>query len=140
MILGRTANFQMSTTETRRSASYEAISFPMKLHVMLEDAEIKGFQDTVSWQSGGKSFKVLDVTRFSGEIMGLYFHQGTKYKSFQRQLNIYGFRRIQSGVRKGGYAHSSFIRGVPDICKLVIRRNNKTTALPTCVETQKVRA
>jgi hypothetical protein len=110
----------------------------MKLHVMLEDAEAKGFQEIVSWQSGGKSFKVLNVTRFSEEIMGLYFQQRTKYKSFQRQLNIYGFRRIHSGVHKGGYAHSSFIRGVPDICKLVIRRNNKATAPPICVETQKV--
>jgi hypothetical protein len=138
MILGRTTNCLMPTTQIRRSAEYEAISFPMKLHVMLEDAETKGFQDIVSWQSGGKSFKVLNVARFSGEIMGLYFHQ-TKYKSFQRQQNIYGFRRIHSGACKGGYAHSSFIRGVPDICKLVIRLNNKATAPPTCMETQKVR-
>jgi hypothetical protein len=98
---------------------------------MLKDAETKGFQDIVSWQSGGKSFKIImNVARFSGEIMGLYFHQ-TKYKSFQRQQNIYGFQIIHSGVHKGGYAHSYFIQGLPGICKLAICLNSKATAPPT---------
>lgn len=61
-----------------------ALSFPLKLHAMLEDAESKGFANIVSWQAGNKSFKVHDINSFGGDIMPMYFNQ-TKFKSFQRQ-------------------------------------------------------
>lgn len=42
--------------------------------------------------------------------MRRYFKQ-TKYKSFQRQLHIYGFRRIGKGsMDRGAYVHPMFIR------------------------------
>jgi heat shock transcription factor 4 len=56
----------------------------MKLHGMLTDSEVHGFDDVVGWLPGGRSFKVVDPTRFAREIMPQYFNQ-TKYKSFQRQ-------------------------------------------------------
>jgi HSF-type DNA-binding len=34
-----------------------------------------------------------------------------KYSSFQRQLNIYGFKRITKGVDKHSYYHTCFLRG-----------------------------
>jgi hypothetical protein len=53
----------------------------------------------------------------------MYFKQ-TKYKSFQRQTNIYGFRRIQTGPNKGGYSHKYFIRQqTPELCDLIMRRS-----------------
>jgi hypothetical protein len=88
-------------------------SFPIKLHTLLEDASRLGFDDVVCWQPGGASFKVLQPKRFDSEIMKNYFQQ-TKYKSFQRQLNIYGFRRVHHGPFKGGYTHPKFKRETPD--------------------------
>lgn len=35
----------------------------------------------------------------------------TKFSSFQRQLNIYGFRLIPEGRDKGSYYHEHFVRG-----------------------------
>jgi HSF-type DNA-binding len=35
----------------------------------------------------------------------------TKYSSFQRQLNIYGFKRISSGPDQHAYYHEHFLRG-----------------------------
>jgi hypothetical protein len=39
--------------------------FLRKLNALLEEAEEKGFQDFICWQSGGKSFKVLESTHDS---------------------------------------------------------------------------
>jgi HSF-type DNA-binding len=35
----------------------------------------------------------------------------SKYSSFQRQLNIYGFTRIHQGIDKNAYYHDNFIQG-----------------------------
>lgn len=114
MVLCQSSDFQ-------KTEEYDALSFPMKLHTMLDDAEKLGFQDVVCWQKGGNSFKVLLSERFSATIMRDYFNQ-TKYKSFQRQLNIYGFRRIHLGLNKGGYTHRHFIQGSTELSNLVLRK------------------
>lgn len=36
-----------------------------------------------------------------------------KYSSFQRQLNLYGFRKLVRGNEAGGYMHPLFERGKP---------------------------
>ena len=96
--------------------------FPRKLHTMLEHASEHNLDDIVVWQQGGKSFKIVDAKRFSDEIMPEFFNQQTKYKSFQRQLNVYGFRRIHHGPNKGGYSHKFFVRKSPELCDKMIRR------------------
>lgn len=47
------------------------------------------------------SFVVHDRKLFVEEIMPTFFRM-TKYESFQRQLNIYGFNRITAGRDRGG--------------------------------------
>ncbi len=104
-----------------KNTKTEPRSYPRKLHDLLEGAEEKGFQDLICWQSGGKSFKVLNSEHFAKTIMPKYFKQ-TKLKSFQRQLNLYGFQRIHHGPNKGGYAHACLIQGIPEFCLLFIRQ------------------
>lgn len=60
-------------------------AFPFRLHDMLNDAEAKGFDHVVSWQEGGRSFKVHDKEQFSKILLPRYFQGQTRYKSFQRQ-------------------------------------------------------
>lgn len=104
---------------------YQTLSFPLKLHAMLEDSLILGFEDIVTWQPGGKSFKVFQPGRFQTEILGEYFNH-TTYKSFQRQLNLYGFQRVQTGPNKGGYIHKLFSEGNVAQCKEMHRKQNKS--------------
>ena len=59
------------------------MSFPWKLHLMLEESESYGFNDIVSWQ-GNHSFKVHNPNIFEKFFTNMYFNQ-TRYKSFQRQ-------------------------------------------------------
>ena len=54
--------------------------------------------------------------------MPLYFSQ-TRYKSFQRQLNFYGFKRIKEGKNKGMYWNELFRRDKPEMCCAVTRSN-----------------
>jgi hypothetical protein len=49
-----------------------------------------------------------------------YFSQ-TKLTSFQRQVNLYGFRRLTTGSDRNGYYHELFLRGRPDLLKRMTR-------------------
>jgi hypothetical protein len=60
-------------------------SFPEKLHGIIIDAETMGFQDIISWQDSGKSFKVHKPQAFQNDIIPKYF-KPIKYTSFQRQV------------------------------------------------------
>ena len=78
---------------------------------MLEDTAASGNDDIVSWLPGGKSFRVHKPKEFVTTIMPRYFKQ-SHYKSFQRQLHIYGFSRIaKKGMPDtGAYSHPDFIQ------------------------------
>ena len=109
-----------------------ALLFPWKLHKMLDDAEestihgnsVVRFDSIVSWLPCGKMFQVHDQIRFEKLIAPLYFDQH-QYKSFQRQLNIYGFQRVDRGPCKGAYFHDQFVRGKPDLCHNMVRTKIK---------------
>ena len=77
---------------------------------MLEEKAATGDESIVSWQPHGKAFRVHQPNAFTSIIMPQYFKQQKKYKSFQRQLNIYGFQRIGKGLDAGAYFHPMFIR------------------------------
>ncbi|OEU08623.1 hypothetical protein FRACYDRAFT_196221, partial [Fragilariopsis cylindrus CCMP1102] len=74
---------------------------------MLELADQEGFDNIVSWLPDGRSFKVHDPSEFVEQIMPNFFLQ-SKYKSFQRQLNLWGYARLAIGPGKGGYYHPRF--------------------------------
>ncbi len=63
---------------------------------------------------------------FVQEVMPHFFNQ-TKYASFQRQLNLYGFSRLTHGPDKGAYYHNCFIRAERHLCKGMIRQKIKGT-------------
>lgn len=50
--------------------------------------------------------------------------------SFQRQLNLYGFDRVNTGSNKGGYLHPKFIKGRKDLIALINRIKIKGNGRP----------
>ena len=110
------------------------LPFPYKLHNMLEDTAKNGQDHIVSWLPHGKAFLVHRPEEFTSLVLPRYFKQ-TKYKSFQRQLHIYGFRRIgsKSITDFGAYYHDKFIRGEQDssltMTRQTIKGPNRTTSM-----------
>jgi len=88
-----------SENYTRKKTGGVSTPFPEKLMDML-DKESLMHPEIVTWCSHGRAFIMHKPKIFAAEIMGVYFKQ-SKLTSFQRQLNLYGFRRITQGVDAG---------------------------------------
>jgi len=125
-------------TEKRRSGSpvedtnnmFTKFAFPFKLHSILESAGTSGKESIISWLPSGNAFKIHKPKEFADVVMPQYFNQ-TKYRSFQRQLYIYGFDRVKdkSSDEYGAYFHELFIRGSSDLCLDMQRKKIKGTGL-----------
>lgn len=83
---------------------------------MLEETEEESLRcnsnttTIVSWLPDGLHFKVHSAKAFMAVVVPRYFKQKS-YKSFQRQLHIYGFTRVLKGSSRGAYFHPKFIKG-----------------------------
>jgi hypothetical protein len=86
--------------------------FPQKLYNLLENAEIEGYDHLIRWSPDGKSFKIHDNGKDTAivAILKQNFNQ-TRFKSFLRQLQLYGFERQFTGESRGECSHPMFVRG-----------------------------
>jgi hypothetical protein len=85
-----------------------------KLHKLLEETG-KGHSIAVSWLPGGKASKV-----HKKEDLYASFNS-SKYKTFQRSLNLWGVKSVCGGHNRGASYQRSFFRGNTDLCKKMIR-------------------
>jgi hypothetical protein len=65
-----------------------SVSFPLKLHAVLDQVEADGLAHIISWQAHGRCFVIHKPKEFVDHVMPNYFRQ-SKLTSFQRQLNLY---------------------------------------------------
>lgn len=100
-------------------------AFPRKLFEIL----CREPGDVIGWSSpGSSSFVIKDMDEFVTYILEKYFrHQ--KYSSFQRQLNLYGFRKVSKGSEAGAYSHKYFVDGRSDLLSKVRRMPQSAAAL-----------
>jgi hypothetical protein len=120
------AEDELSSCGATKRRGGVSISFPLKLHAMLDQIEADGLADVISWQPHGRSFLVHKPKEFVSHVMPKYFRQ-SKLTSFQRQLNLYGFCRLTKGSDNKGYYHELFLRGRPFLCKKMVRTKVKGT-------------
>jgi HSF-type DNA-binding len=64
-----------------------------------------------------------------GTVRILRYFRQSKLTSFQRQVNLYGFRRLTAGKDRGAYYHELFLRGRPDLYMRLVRIRVKGTGI-----------
>ncbi|KAG7374851.1 HSF-type DNA-binding protein [Nitzschia inconspicua] len=93
-------------------------NFPAKMYAILSR---KDLADIITWLPHGRSWKVLKPREFEVKVIPTYFEH-SKFSSFIRQANGWGFRRIISkGGDRNSYYHELFLRGRPHLIKLMRR-------------------
>ena len=112
---------QAAASQPQQQNNNKGAFFPAKLHQLLEDAERLNFRHIVSWTDNGRAFQIHDQKEFVSKIMSIYFDQ-SKFASFRRQLNLYGFNRTRTNNNKNMYFHENFVQGDPKQCEQMFRR------------------
>ncbi|KAJ1723168.1 Flocculation suppression protein [Coemansia erecta] len=107
-------------------------AFVSKLYAMVADSTTDSL---ISWVAEGDCFKVTDPVGFSRNVLPVYFKHGN-WQSFVRQLNMYGFHKIND-LAYGGvfgdtqlwmFKHPFFQRDELKMLQKIKRRGPKSAA------------
>lgn len=102
-------------------------NFPAKLHAIVSNPN---YQHIICWQPHGRSWKIVDKHLLSTVICPKHFAHA-KFESFNRSVNGWGFKRLLNpGPDCKSYYHECFLRGRPELTKLMQRLVNPGKRLP----------
>jgi HSF-type DNA-binding len=97
------------------------LSFPTKLYKILKASDHGHHTEIIGWLPDGDAFTIHSEQDFCDVVMKNYFKQ-TNFKSFTRQLYLYGFLKTSSGPESRIFHHPQFLRSNPQSC-IAIKRN-----------------
>ncbi|KAI7829965.1 HSF-type DNA-binding-domain-containing protein, partial [Kickxella alabastrina] len=101
---------------------------------MVNDSQ---YQHLISWNFSGTSFVVCNIMEFSRELLPKHFKHNN-FSSFVRQLNMYGFHKVNKSPRGHRtmaenqiweFSHPKFIRDRPDLLEQIKRKTMESESL-----------
>ncbi|KAI8337065.1 HSF-type DNA-binding-domain-containing protein [Chlamydoabsidia padenii] len=102
-------------------------TFVHKLFNMVLDDQ---FQHLIAWNYTGSSFIVCNIMEFSKDVLPKHFKHNN-FSSFVRQLNMYGFHKVNKSPRGHRtsaenqiweFSHTKFLRGRSDLLDDIKRK------------------
>jgi HSF-type DNA-binding len=81
--------------------------FPQKLYNLLNTLRERGRCDIAAFLPHGRAFHIHKPSEFISDVMPQYFRM-SRFASFQKQLNLYNFQKINHGPDKGAYQVSIY--------------------------------
>lgn len=118
----RSSSTQNNELVTQKKTKKKCVPFFIqKTYAMINDCA----QHLAGWTHGGKMFTIKIPTQFASEVIPDYFGH-KKFASFARQLNYYGFRKVQTIATKKAdtdirtlkhvtFSHDCFKQGREDL-------------------------
>ncbi|KAI8338183.1 HSF-type DNA-binding-domain-containing protein [Chlamydoabsidia padenii] len=122
---------QTDQQQTNSKGNNSNNTFVHKLHAMVGDIQ---YQHLIAWTYSGSSFIVCNITEFSRDVLPKHFKHNN-FSSFVRQLNMYGFHKVNKSPRGHRtlaenqiweFSHSKFLRGRADLLDEIKRKALET--------------
>ncbi|CAO3676348.1 unnamed protein product [Rhizopus stolonifer] len=116
--------------ETQQVQTKEVNTFIEKLFNMVNNIDNKHL---ISWNATGNTFLVYSIKIFAQELLSVNFKH-SNYSSFVRQLNMYGFHKLNKSSRRQGFevwefCHPKFQKNCPNLLKEIKRKSMYTEVL-----------
>ncbi|KAI8385662.1 HSF-type DNA-binding-domain-containing protein [Blakeslea trispora] len=116
-----------NSTQSNSTKPGSGNTFVHKLYNMVVD---KQYQHLIAWTYTGTSFVVCNITDFSKDVLPKHFKHNN-FSSFVRQLNMYGFHKVNKSPRGHRtlaenqiweFSHAKFLRNRPDLLDEIKRK------------------